>query len=54
MLKTGTRFSLRDNLLFEISEVEITRVDSMIISLSSYAPVICSPGPLGVGETVGF
>ena len=27
MLKTGSRFSLRDKLLFKISEVEITRVD---------------------------
>ena len=34
MLKTGTRFSLRDKQLFELSEVEITRVDS---SLQPYA-----------------
>ena len=26
-VKTGIRFSLRDKLLFEITEVEITRVD---------------------------
>ena len=26
-VKTGTRFSLRDKRLFEITEVEITRVD---------------------------
>ena len=26
-VKTGTRFSLRDKRLFEISEVDITRVD---------------------------
>ena len=30
MLKTGTRFSLRDKRLFEITEVEITRVDCII------------------------
>ena len=28
-VKTGIRFSLRDNRLFEITEVEITRVDCM-------------------------
>ena len=28
-VKTGARFSVRDNRLFEISEVEITRVDCM-------------------------
>ena len=28
-VKTGIRFSLRDKRLFEISEVEITRVDCM-------------------------
>ena len=31
-VKTGTRFSLRDKRLFEITEVEITRVDCMEIS----------------------
>ena len=30
-LKTGIRFSLRDKRLFEITEVEITRVDCNII-----------------------
>ena len=29
-VKTGTRFSLRDKWLFEISEVKITRVDCML------------------------
>ena len=29
-VKTGTRFSLRDKQLFEISEVEITRVNYII------------------------
>ena len=28
-VKTGTRFSFRDKRLFEISDVEITRVDCM-------------------------
>ena len=28
--KTGTRYSLRDKQLFEISEVEITRVDCIL------------------------
>ena len=31
-VKTGIRFSLRDKRLFEITEVEITRVDCMLIS----------------------
>ena len=30
-VKTGTRFSLRDKRLFEITEVEITRVDCINI-----------------------
>ena len=30
-VKTGIRFSLRDKRLFEITEVEITRVDSNLI-----------------------
>ena len=29
-VKTGIRFSLRDKLLFEITEVEITRVDCIM------------------------
>ena len=33
-IKTGIRFSLRDKRLFEITEVEITRVDCIFISLS--------------------
>ena len=35
-IKTGTRFSLRDKRLFEISEFEITRVDC-ISKLSPFA-----------------
>ena len=31
-IKTGIRFSLRDKRLFEITEVEITRVDCSIIT----------------------
>ena len=31
-VKTGTRFSLRDKQLFEIGEVEITRVDCICLS----------------------
>ena len=31
-VKTGIRFSLRDKRLFEITEVEITRVDCIILS----------------------
>ena len=30
-VKTRTRFSLRDKLLFEITEVEITRVDCIFV-----------------------
>ena len=32
-VKTGTRFSLRDKRLFEITEVEITRVDCIGVVL---------------------
>ena len=32
-IKTGTRFSLRDKRLFEISEVEITRVNCIYLSI---------------------
>ena len=34
-VKTGIRFSLRDKRLFEITEVEITRVDCFIIEAPS-------------------
>ena len=37
-VKTGIRFSLRDKRLFEITEVEITRVDSILIDI--YCTVI--------------
>ena len=30
-VKTGIRFSLRDKRIFEITEVEITRVDCMLL-----------------------
>ena len=33
-VKTGIRFSLRDKRLFEITEVEITRVDCIFFSVS--------------------
>ena len=32
-VKTGVRFSLRDKRLFEITEVEITRVDCILLPL---------------------
>ena len=34
-VKTGIRFSLRDKRLFEITEVEIARVDCMLIIFSA-------------------
>ena len=37
-VKTGIRFSLRDKRLFEITEVEITRVDC--ISYNTVKPVL--------------
>ena len=42
-VKTGTRFSLRDKRLFEISEFEITRVDciSNMVRLSTAAIYSC-------------
>ena len=42
-VKTGIRFSLRDKRLFEITEVEITRVDCILksqLSLFQYKPCI--------------
>ena len=35
-IKTGTRFSLRDKRLFEISEFEITRVDCIFKTKSCF------------------
>ena len=35
-VKIGIRFSLRDKRLFEITKVEITRVDCIIISFSTH------------------
>ena len=43
-IKTGTRFSLRDKLLLETSEVEITRVNCMFC----YAHAIFSGGPYSI------
>ena len=40
-LKTGTRFSLRDKRLFEISEVGITRVDCFVSALSLEIIIYC-------------
>ena len=40
-VKTGIRFSIRDKRLFEITEVEITRVDC-IMFLSIQAVNICT------------
>ena len=34
-LKTGIRFSLRDKRLFEITEVEITRVDCILLTCAT-------------------
>ena len=35
-VKTGIRFSLRDKRLFEITEVEITRVDCILFKTSIF------------------
>ena len=37
-VKTGTRFSLRDMRLFEISEVDITRIHCIVFSLDKIVP----------------
>ena len=37
-VKTGIRFSLRDKRLFEITEVEITRVDCILRLISKQTP----------------
>ena len=36
-VKTGIRFSLRDKRLFEITEVEITRVDCISMQIQPFA-----------------
>ena len=41
-VKTGIRFSLRDKRLFEIPEVEITRVDYISIHLNMTKYVACA------------
>ena len=38
-VKVGTRFSLRDKRLFEISEVEITRVNCTYVDISDPAEI---------------
>ena len=43
-VKTGIRFSLRDKWLFEITEVEITRVDCISLLLVM--------GPIKMGENI--
>ena len=46
-VKTGIRFSLRDMRLFEITEVEITRVDCIIISTAKeYISRMCQQSAL--------
>ena len=40
-IKTGTRFSLRDKRLFEISEFEITRVDCNFVSQPLRFLIVC-------------
>ena len=40
-VKTGIRFSLRDKRLFEITEVEITRVDCIhILGVFTESPIV--------------
>ena len=41
-VKTGVRFSLRDKRLFEITEVEITRVDCNLI-INNETPSLIGP-----------
>ena len=38
-VKTGIRFSLRDKRLFEITEVEITRVDCIFFDVREYIDI---------------
>ena len=39
-VKTGIRFSLRDKRLFEITEVEITRVDCIFLFMSNMTYIV--------------
>ena len=41
-VKTGIRFSLRDKRLFEITEVEITRIDCTFVSPSADSRAVVS------------
>ena len=52
-VRTRTRFSLRDKRLFEITEVEITRVDCITVCISFFQEIdfficICIKTPSGV------
>ena len=38
-VKTGMRFSLRDKRLFEITEVEISRVDCIVLYVNSLCSI---------------
>ena len=50
-VKRGIRFSLRDKQLFEITEVEITRVDCIYCS---YSGVLCSSERKRTRTSVGI
>ena len=41
-VNTGIRFSLRDKRLFEITEVEITRVDCTMLTVKSCSIIYCT------------
>ena len=49
--KTRTRFSLRDKRLFEITEVEITRVNCKWFLLPVFPPLLYKVGPPLTGTT---
>ena len=50
-VKTGIRFSLRDKRLFEITEVEITRVDCTLLFLWIYILFLLQCRIISVRET---
>ena len=53
-VKTGIRFSLRDKRLFEITEVEITRVDCIPVCIQCHVHVYDSAKKIHLSQQLYF
>ena len=53
-VKTGIRFSLRDKRLFEITEVEITRVDCIPVCIQCHVHVYDSAKKIHLNQKLYF